>query len=290
MKTAFLMRVVCGTAVVLWTSVGFADDLTNLLRLVQAVAQERSGGARSDRGGREQGGFEQFSEPSRTTRENSKRSQDREHSRGGEFERGPADGRWGSDSERSSRVPSRGRLPAPSERSAGSTRQRGGRIDPELSWGTPGRGESFGPGVERRIPGGMRYEERRSVELSLSFGEGGIRPGYGVPRVVPAPIPQPLHHVGEIVGCRVPLVTMVRVRGAENICRHSVPAVVAVRDPNACSHDAFERVVYVQVMVPPCPPRKIEVSPCHTRVELSFEDYDVEIISRNGVISVEYDD
>ncbi|MEY3459539.1 MAG: hypothetical protein RL215_2696 [Planctomycetota bacterium] len=290
MKTAGLMRVVCGTAVVLWTSVGFADDLTNLLRLVQAVAQERSGTARSDRSSRERGGFEQFSEPSRTTRESSKRSQERDYPQGREFERSPVEGRWRSEPERSSRMPSRGRLPAPAERSDGSTRFPSGHVDPERSWGTSDWNGGFGSGPNRRLPSGMRYEERRSVELSLSFGEGGFRPGYGAPRVVPVPIPQPLHHVGEIVCCRVPLATMVRVRGADNICRHAVPAVVAVRDPNSCSHDAFERVVYVQVMVPPCPPRKIEVSPCHTRIELCFEDYDVEIISRDGVISVEYDD
>jgi hypothetical protein len=62
-----------------------------------------------------------------------------------------------------------------------------------------------------------------------------------------------------------------------------------VRDPALCEHDV-ERLVYVQVLVPPVPPRKIEVSRCHTRVELCFGELDVEIVSKNGTISVEYDD
>jgi hypothetical protein len=98
-----------------------------------------------------------------------------------------------------------------------------------------------------------------------------------------------MHQVGEIVHCRVPLATCVRVRGADNICGDFVPVIVAVRDPALCEHDA-DRLVYVQILVPPVPPRKVEVSRCHTRVDLCFRELDVEIVSKNGMISVEYDD
>ena len=98
------------------------------------------------------------------------------------------------------------------------------------------------------------------------------------------------HQIGEIVDCPVPLATCVRVEDACNIAPNAVPVVVAVRDPNMCAHECQERLAYVQVFVPPCPPRSISISPCHTRVTLCFGRYDVEIKSRNGVIVVDYDD
>jgi hypothetical protein len=50
-----------------------------------------------------------------------------------------------------------------------------------------------------------------------------------------------------------------------------------------------ERVVFVQVFVPPCPPRCIHISPCHTRVTMDFGTYEVDIKSKDGLIVVDYD-
>lgn len=314
MKTqAWLTRMVCGTAVLLWTGVGFADDLTNLLRLVQAVAQDRSGTSRSDRGARERS-QEEFRQPaSRSGRDAWKRNQ----------EEG-----WAEQSfERNSRTPSRGRGPATEGRGPASSNRDPGfeRFDSRLDRNSrsdrfanrpnydsgrgfdsrrgfehgygqdPGYGYDPGYGFSDsgRFPGEGWVEERHSAELSFSVGTDRLRVAYGTPRPrpipVPVPVPVPVHQVGEIVRCRVPLATCVRVRGADHICGHFVPVIVAVRDPALCEHDV-ERLVYVQVLVPPVPPRKVEVSRCHTRVELCFGELDVEIVSKNGTISVEYDD
>lgn len=304
MKTqAWVTRMVCGTAVLLWTGVGFADDLTNLLRLVQAVAQERSGASRSDRSGRERS-QDSFQQPAaRTSRESFRRNQEQD---------------WPEQSfDRSSRQPLRGRGPSPESRvPSGSIRQpnssrSGSRpgfygdhglgheqgYDPDYNYNSRSDFSSDrGFGNDGRFPNHGWVEERQSAELSLSFGSDRFRVAYGTPRTVPGymaprpiPVPVPVHQVGEIVRCRVPLATCVRVRGADHICGHFVPAIVAVRDPALCEHDV-DRLVYIQIMVPPTPPRKIEVSRCHTRVELCYGELDVEIVSKNGLISVEYDD
>ena len=307
MKTTGVMRAVCAVSVVLWTSIGFADDLTNLLRLVQAVAQDRSNASRADRGGRERSMSEDWPADVRSSRDTWKQAQELDFRSSGYPHRGAHDEfsergysediRQNRLPERSSRVPSRGRLPAPPQRPTTPSRSRISRGQPDFQSAVGGyddgrfgeyRFDEYRSGAEHGYSGNLRYNERRSVELSLNFGSGGFRGDYGAPRVVP--VPQPLHHVGEIVCCRVPLATVVRVKGADNICRHAVPAVVAVRDPHLCGHEPVERVVYVQVMVPPCPPRKVEISPCRTRVQLCFDDYEVEITSKSGVISVEYDD
>lgn len=97
------------------------------------------------------------------------------------------------------------------------------------------------------------------------------------------------HQVGEIVDCHVPLATCVRVEDECNIAPNAVPIVVAVRDPNTCGHQCEERIMFVQVCVPPCPPRSIRVTPCHSRVTMDFGQYEVDIKSRDGLIVVDYD-
>ncbi|MFM7057024.1 MAG: hypothetical protein ACKO2P_08905, partial [Planctomycetota bacterium] len=214
--------------------------------------------------------------------------------------------------ERGSRVPSRSRVPAGSVRQPGSGRvedrvDRGVRNDRFGSRSEYAPGDRFDAGYDSgygfgdhrsfgsgfgdsgRISRPGWIEERRSAELSFSVGSDRLRMSYGTPQPRPLPVPVPVHEVGELVHCRVPLATCVRVRGADTICGHFVPAVVAVRDPALCEHDA-DRLVYVQILVPPVPPRNVEVSRCHTRVELCFGELDVEIVSKNGMISVEYDD
>ncbi len=97
------------------------------------------------------------------------------------------------------------------------------------------------------------------------------------------------HEIGQIVDCQVPLATRVLVEDECNIAPDAVPAVIAVRDPSMCAHESHERLVYVQVFVPPCPLRSLTVSPCRTGIRMDFCDYGVDIKSKNGVIIVDYD-
>lgn len=162
-------------------------------------------------------------------------------------------------------------------------------------------GHGFGPGYGR--PGYVRPTGPQvSFRVSAS---SGMQPGYGVPVYAPAeppvqvlppvqeypayPAPPSDHCVGDIVTCAVPLATCVRVEDECNIAPNAVPIVVAVRDPNMCAHECHERVVFVQVFVPPCPPQTVRVSPCHTRVTLCYGQYEVDIKTRRGMIVVDYD-
>lgn len=135
-----------------------------------------------------------------------------------------------------------------------------------------------------RQPDYGRATSSRSSRAQISFrvsSNSGVPRGYPQAHVLP-------HQLGEIVDCGVPLSNSVRVRNARNIAPNAVPIVVAVRDPSLCAHDHDERVVYVQVFAPPCPPRSITISPCRTRVTLCFGRYDVEIRSVNDVVVVDY--
>jgi hypothetical protein len=143
------------------------------------------------------------------------------------------------------------------------------------------------------------------ISFRVSAGNGP-RSGYATPvyyqtepNAIPLPpVPQspvysdPVvtpHCVGEIVSCPVPLETCVRVQDECNIAPHAVPVVIAVRDPHACAHECQKPVVFVQVFVPPCPPHSVTVSPCQTRVNLCYGEYEVDIRSRNGFVVVDYD-
>jgi len=101
------------------------------------------------------------------------------------------------------------------------------------------------------------------------------------------------HELGETVNCDVPLTTHVRVRDAHEIAPGAQPVVVAIRDPHltVCgSPGCIERVAYIQVFAPPVPAQEITVSPCRTRIELDYGDWEIKIRSCDGVIEVEYDD
>ncbi len=106
----------------------------------------------------------------------------------------------------------------------------------------------------------------------------------GYPGVVPAPF-----ELGQFVNCQVPLATCVRVEHECNIAPNAIPVVVAVRDPHMCDHDVQERLVFVQIFVPPCPVQNVRVSRCRTKISLDFGRYEVDIKSANGIIVVDYD-
>ena len=101
------------------------------------------------------------------------------------------------------------------------------------------------------------------------------------------------HELGVIVTCSVPLESHVRVRNADEIAPHAQPVIVAVRDPHLAawgSHGCVEQLAYIQVFAPPVPLREMKVSPCRTRIDLDYGDWEIKILSRNGVVEVEYDD
>lgn len=182
----------------------------------------------------------------------------------------------------------------------------------------PGHGHGpgvGGPGFYR--PQGDFYRRtyvsppvRSGVQVDLRFAANG-RPtrGYTRPIYVPAqspvqvlppvqaypPVPvypelsQPSFVVGQFVDCQVPLTTCVRVEDECNIAPNAVPVVIAVRDPHFGGHDTCERLVFVQVFVPPCPLRKLQISPCQTRISLDYGQFEVDIKSANGMVVIDYD-
>jgi hypothetical protein len=151
---------------------------------------------------------------------------------------------------------------------------------------------------------------RSRTQIRLQFASNGRNnAGYAPP--VYNPVPQPLHvlppvqsypvgpaypqiapspfELGQFVQCQVPLETCVRVEDECNIAPNAVPVVIAVRDPHMCVHETQERLVYVQICVPPCPLRDLRVSPCRTRISLDYGRYEVDIKSANGMIVIDYD-
>ncbi|MDG1896322.1 MAG: hypothetical protein P8J37_15575 [Fuerstiella sp.] len=112
-----------------------------------------------------------------------------------------------------------------------------------------------------------------------------------------APAPEQLHHLplrlGEITTCSVPLETCIRIKDAAEISPDAVPVAVAVRDPHLgrCgSRGCVEAAVYVEVLVPTCPLQGLRVSPCRTKIRLDYGHHAIDIVSRNGVVRIDYDD
>lgn len=99
------------------------------------------------------------------------------------------------------------------------------------------------------------------------------------------------HQLGQIVSCHVPVFTHVQVESACDIAPNAVPTLVAVRDPNLGRfRSCVEQLVYVEVLAPACAPRRVRVSPCRTRVRMDYGRYEVTITSRDGCVTVRYND
>lgn len=99
------------------------------------------------------------------------------------------------------------------------------------------------------------------------------------------------HQLGQIVTCHVPVYTRVHIESACDIAPNAVPTLVAVRDPNLGRfRSCVEQLVYVEVLAPACAPRRVRVSPCRTRVRMDYGRYEVTITSRDGCVTVRYDD
>jgi hypothetical protein len=118
------------------------------------------------------------------------------------------------------------------------------------------------------------------------------------PEPVPSPMPSaalpsaPLDRqlsYGSIVSEPVSLYPHVRVKDGDDVAPGAVPIVVAVRDPNTCRKEPAG-LVFVQVCVPTCPLCKVRVNRWGTEVKLDYGKYEVEIRSRNGLVTIDYDD
>jgi hypothetical protein len=192
------------------------------------------------------------------------------------------------------------------------SRSYGGYGRSGYGYGGSGRG-NYGRDNVGRNPFDRGYSRssygHSGARISLRIGsDSGALPVYTEPLYIPAQEPQILppvqampqvqsyppvqvlpHQIGEIVDCHVRLATCVQVEDDCNIAPNAVPVVVAVRDPSLCEHECHDRLVYVQVFVPPCPMRSLTVSPCRTRIKMDFGHHQVDIKSTNNVIVVDYD-
>ena len=140
--------------------------------------------------------------------------------------------------------------------------------------------------------------QRQGLSFSVSLGNTAPplnvparHPSYGEVAPAPGSFQHLPHQLGEIVTCHVPLETHVRIKDACRIAPNAVPVIVAVRNPHLGryrSRGCIESLVYVEVLVPPCPPQRVRVSPCRTKVRLDFGKYEVNIVSRNGFVDIDY--
>jgi hypothetical protein len=111
-----------------------------------------------------------------------------------------------------------------------------------------------------------------------------------------APMPEPGMAPQPANGAAVPLFHCVKYKDEKNIAPCAVPMVVTVKDPcpqccdpcNCCA----PKCVAVQICVPPCTccPPKVTCKNGGEYVKYDFGKYRVEITSRKGVVTVDYDD
>lgn len=100
-------------------------------------------------------------------------------------------------------------------------------------------------------------------------------------------------------GNAVTLFQCVKYKDEKNIAPCAVPMIVTVKDPcpvccdpcNRCNTCCEPKCVAVQICVPPCnacPPR-VTCKKGGEYVKYDFGKYSVEIVSRKGVVTVDYD-
>jgi hypothetical protein len=171
-----------------------------------------------------------------------------------------------------------------------------------LGYGLPNVDSHGLQGYGRTVP-----NRRSAAILNVQYGGAplviyGRRSPYGVAPVPALPLSHQLapapsailpHRLGETIDSPVTLVTADRIKDPDHVAPGAVPVVVAIRDPALCAHKCdccVERLVYVEVCVPACPLKKLKLSHHNTYVCMNYGDHQVEITSRNGRITVDYDD
>lgn len=153
------------------------------------------------------------------------------------------------------------------------------------------RGSARDPRFDPRFDRGPYRSDFRSAarpvnsRFDVSFNRGHGRTPAGR---FHAP---PVHRIGEVVTCPVRLERHVIVRNACDIAPRAVPTVVAIRDPHLPAFGTprcVESLVYVQVMAPNRAPRRVNVSPCQTKVCLDYGRYEIHLESCHDVVTVTY--
>lgn len=156
---------------------------------------------------------------------------------------------------------------------------------------------SFDPRFDSRFDAGHHRSDFRGATRQLPRSRFDVAVNIGPDRNLRGPIHRtplrhaPMHHIGEVVTCPVPLEHHVVVRNACDIAPRSVPTVVAIRNPHLPAFGTprcIESLVYVEVMAPNRPPRDVIVSPCQTKICLDYGRYEIHVQSCHGMITVTY--
>lgn len=116
------------------------------------------------------------------------------------------------------------------------------------------------------------------------------------PTPMASPAPMAPGSAPVVKGEVIELFQCVRYKDQRNIAPCAVPMIVTVKDPCAtcdpCDPCAAPKCVAVEICVPPCSecPPKICCKRGGEYVKYDFGKYRVEITSRKGVVTVDYDD
>jgi hypothetical protein len=107
----------------------------------------------------------------------------------------------------------------------------------------------------------------------------------------------------DLHGFEEPLWPFVRYEDRDNIAPHAVRQIVAVQHPGdrhgrarharvGCAHAGCgQEFVFIEICVPRCRRPEIDIKRKDgSKVEFDFGDYEVVILSRDGWITVDYDD
>lgn len=111
------------------------------------------------------------------------------------------------------------------------------------------------------------------------------------PGAVPAPAPD----AGKLSHQTVQLYDRVEIEDLDNVHPCAVKKIVAVKDPcerpAAICGDCAPPCVYVMICVPPCDEFEYKVKRKDgSKVKYDYGKYEVEITSKDGVVSIDYDD
>lgn len=128
--------------------------------------------------------------------------------------------------------------------------------------------------IPDEFPHDGRYVDRGVIE-SPPIRHGVVEHGR-----VPPPDVRP----GAFVGPEVALFAKVRVKDRDNIYPRAIPKCIAIRAPHGPG------CVFVKVFVPPYPAREVDVEDGGRKLKLDYGDYEVEVESDDGRITIDYDD
>ena len=119
-----------------------------------------------------------------------------------------------------------------------------------------------------------------------------VDPGVADPVIGPPVVTGRHCQIGEFVTHPVPLFDCVRVEDRDNVHPAALPAVIAVRDPRLPSHlpASLAPPVFVEICVPPCECNRVRISRNGSRIDLDYGEYEIQITSSRGRVSIDYDD